>query len=384
MTTPTYTLTAGQSVTTDFFYKPDTLVDLAINCIPYQLPRPGYTQHSRIFIRNLGNITESPNVVYQHAPDINFLSASPAPDSYDPATHLLSWNVASITSTGTNYIDLYFGIPSNLPIGHILNNSDTVYPIVNDVDTFNNYEDVQGIVAGAYDPNYVDVLPKGTGSPGYISATTDTTLRYVVHFQNTGTLAANYVKLTIPIDANLDISTFHLIGTSHTVTSISTDANRLMTIVFDNINLADSGSNQLGSQGFAAFTFNQKKGLQPQATINVKANIYFDYNPAVPTNTALNTIEGAAGIKEIATGALAIYPNPTQGNVTLDLSAIDESKVEVKVYDVMGRISMGIPATDVPASKNLNLQTSGLPTGVYIVEVKGNANYIQKLVKTDK
>jgi hypothetical protein len=345
----------------------------------------GFDQHLRIFIDNLGNITESPNVIYQHALDITFLNSSPPPTTYDALTGKITWNGPLLASTGINVIDLYFNIPASLPQGHIINNSDSVYPWINDVDTFNNYEYVQDNVVDSYDPNYIDVTPRGTGAPGYITTTTDTTLRYVVHFQNTGTHAATHVKLKIPVDANLDISTFRFIGASHTVSSITADDNRILTISYDNINLPDSSVSRLGSQGFAAFTFRQKRGLVPSNTIRESANIYFDYNTAVPTDTTLNTIAFPAGIRVIgATTGFSLYPNPTQGNVTLDLSALSESRIDVRVYDMMGRVSMELPNTPVSGSKTLTISTSDLAAGVYTVEVTGSANYVQKMIKTDK
>ena len=385
LTPPTLTLTAGQTSTNnDFFNKPDTLVDMAINCIPYTDAVAGFDQHLRIFVKNLGNITETPNVVYQHALDITFLQSSPAPTTYDATTGKITWSGPTLASTGTNVIDLYFHIPSSLPQGHILNNSDTVYPWISDVDTFNNDEDVQGIVVGSFDPNYIDVKPKGTGIEGYISTTKDTTLQYVVHFQNTGTHAATYVTLKIPVDANLDIKTFNFIGASHPVSSISADDNRILTITFNNINLPDSSVSRLGSQGFAAFTFRQVRGLQQMAQIHENANIYFDFNAPVPTDTTLNTIQYPAGIKVIKSGSFSLYPNPTQGNVTLDLSSLDEIRVGVRIYDMMGRLSLEVPYTNLQVSKTLSISTTGLSAGVYTVEVNGNTNHVQKLIKTDK
>ncbi len=384
-TSPTLTLTAGQSsLNNDFYNQPDTARDLAITCIPYTPPVHGFTQHSKLIIRNLGNISLGPDVVYKHALDINFNLASPAPDSYDPVTGTLRWSRPVLSATNTDQIDLYFDIPAPLPIGHILNNSDTVYPITDDVDTFNNYEDAQELVVGSYDPNYVDVLPKGLGTPGYITTTLDTTLRYVVHFQNTGTYPASFVTLKLPIDNNLDLSTFQFIGASHTVTSISADASRMLTIRFDNIHLVDSSVSQLGSQGFAAFTLRQKKGLNLGNVINEQANIYFDFNTPVATNTTLNTIYDPNGIKEVSMSNLGLYPNPATGNVTLDISSIAEDKVQIHAYDMMGRLALEVPSTDIAGKKKLELNTAALPAGVYTIEVSGQSRYVAKLVKTDK
>jgi hypothetical protein len=385
-TSTNITLTAGQSSPfNNFFNKPDSVNDLTIATIPYRVPVAGYTQQIALFVGNLGAITANPDVVYMHSLSENFLYSNPSPTSYDPTTGRIEWNGPSLAANGINMITLAFNIPSSLPTGYILNNTDTVYPLVGDYDTFNNYESYIGNVVRSYDPNYIDVTPKGLNTPGYISATTDTTLQYVVHFQNTGDYQATNISLTIPIDANLDISTFNFIGGSVTPSGISADKNRLLTITFNNINLPDSFVSQLGSQGFAAFTFRQVRGLAPGTQIHESANIYFDYNAPVPTNTTLNTIAFPAGIREInASSSFTLYPNPTQDNVTLDLSSLDETRVEVRIYDMMGRMSIELPYTNIQASKTMSLSTAGLAAGVYTVEVSGNASHIQKLVKTDK
>lgn len=382
-TPPTVTLAAGQSSPNyNFFNQPDSIIDLAINCIPYTQPVAGFQQQKMIFVGNLGTFTQNPDVVYMSSTDITFLGSTPAPDTYDPLTGRITWSGPLLAANGINTIYMLFNIPSPLPTGHILNNSDTVYPIVGDTSQYNNYEDVQETVVRAIDPNYIDVLPKGTGAPGYI-ATTDSMLRYVVHFQNTGTHAATYVTLKIPIDANLDISKFRMIGTSHPVTSVSADNNRMLTIRFDNINLPDSSVSRLGSQGFAAFTFQQKAGLAPLTPITEQANIYFDYNAAVPTNNVLNTIKGPNGIRSIENGALNVYPNPTTGNVTVDLSAITEPVKKITVYDVSGRSVIDMPISSSSANNRYTLNTSSLGSGVYIIEAVGDTKYIQKIVKTE-
>ena len=381
----TLTLAAGQSSpTNDFYNKPDSIRDLDINCIPYTAPVAGFQQHFKIFVRNLGTNAETPNVVFMHSSSVSFVSSSPAPDTYNAVTGRITWNTALMNPNATNVIDMYLNIPSALPTGHILNNSDTVTPLTGDTSDYNNYEDCQQYVVRAFDPNYIEVNPHGSGTPGYISnSTLDTTMRYIVHFQNTGTHAATYVTLKIAVDANLDISKFDFIGASHPVTKISADKNRILTIQFDNINLPDSGADRLGSQGFAAFKFKQKKGLAPLATIQELANIYFDYNSPVATNQTLNTIKNNVGIANIETGAIRLYPNPTAGNVTIDLSASGEDKATITLYDIMGREVMHTEATDIASRSSITLSTASLGIGVYIVEVSGKSKLIEKLVKTE-
>jgi hypothetical protein len=383
-TPPTITLAAGQSdANYNFFNQPDSVLDLAIYCIPFNEPVAGFTQQIALFVPNLGTFTQNPDVVYTYsAADVNFLTSSPLPTTFDPINGKLTWNGPLLNANGVNAIILDFGIPSTLPTGHVLNNSDTVYPITGDVDTPNNFENYEGIVVRSFDPNYMEVKPVGAGTPGYI-ATTDSVLRYIVHFQNTGNHVATYVTLKIPVDSNLNLSTFNFIGSSPTVSSISADKNGLLTIQYNNIDLPDSGTDRLGSMGFAAFTFKQKAGLAPLTPINESANIYFDYNTAVPTNGVLNTINGPSGIKTIQGGDLKVYPNPTSGSVTIDLSAINENMSRITVYDVTGRAVIDMQLNAGSANKIYTLNTTPLSTGVYMIEATGNSKYVQKIVKTE-
>jgi hypothetical protein len=81
------------------------------------------------------------------------------------------------------------------------------------------------------------------------------------------------------------------------------------------------------------------------------------------TNTAQNTItvDGCASIDEVASVVAAIYPNPTKGNLTIEL----KGNFEYEVLDTRGRlISMG-NATDL-----LDLNITNYDNGVYMIKIK--------------
>jgi hypothetical protein len=64
----------------------------------------------------------------------------------------------------------------------------------------------------------------------------------------------------------------------------------VLTWTFDNINLPDSTRDQAGSNGFVKFTVLPVKDLPAGTRIENFADIYFDYNPPVRTNTVFNTL----------------------------------------------------------------------------------------------
>lgn len=87
----------------------------------------------------------------------------------------------------------------------------------------------------------------------------------------------------------------------------------------------------------------------------------------------------------LATGVSAIsktnnefnlYPNPANGNVTLAYDFINSTDISIKISDIQGRV---IFETRENASSNIvNINTSNLTSGVYIVEIRSAEFLSQK------
>jgi len=69
-----------------------------------------------------------------------------------------------------------------------------------------------------------------------------------------------------------------------------------------------------------------------------------------------------------------IYPNPTQGALTL-LFGVKDSNVEVAIYSMNGQKAFTQHIGDVAVSLEVNLNIQNLQTGVYLVTVKGDQQY---------
>jgi uncharacterized cupin superfamily protein len=67
-----------------------------------------------------------------------------------------------------------------------------------------------------------------------------------------------------------------------------------------------------GSQGYFTYEIKELPNLTLNSEIKNTAYIYFDFNPAIITNTTLN-INGYVGLNDIQSNHLDIYPNPTNG-----------------------------------------------------------------------
>ena len=59
---------------------------------------------------------------------------------------------------------------------------------------------------------------------------------------------------------------------------------------FPHINLPDSNSNEAASHGYVQYKIRAKDSLAIGSTIENTANIFFDFNPPIITNTTNNTV----------------------------------------------------------------------------------------------
>ena len=150
----------------------------------------------------------------------------------------------------------------------------------------NNSETLCRTVTNSYDPNNKRVSPIGTTDSGFIQDPQP--LNYTINFQNNGNDTAFNVTITDTLDTDLDPATVTVLDSSDAY-SLSVN-NRVLTFNFNNINLPDSGTNFSGSQGFIEFEVAPKSGATPGTKFTNYADITFDANPPIRTDTALNTL----------------------------------------------------------------------------------------------
>lgn len=145
----------------------------------------------------------------------------------------------------------------------------------------------------AYDPNDKQAFPMGYHDDHLILNGTE--IEYLVRFQNTGNAPATNVLVTDTIDENLDLSSFSLMANSHSVVATIKPEIRVIEFLFENIMLPDSTNNEPESHGFVSYLISPNESLEPGTEINNTANIYFDNNPPIITNTTWHTIHECGG-----------------------------------------------------------------------------------------
>jgi uncharacterized repeat protein (TIGR01451 family) len=143
------------------------------------------------------------------------------------------------------------------------------------------------IVTCAYDPN-IKTGPVGYADQKFELAGSD--MEFTVDFQNTGNAPAEDVIIHDQLDLSVfDLESFQPVFASHTFSTVVHD-NGLVKFQFHDIMLPDSASDELGSRGFVTYRIRTHENLAHAVLVENRAEIYFDQNPAIVTNTTSNAI----------------------------------------------------------------------------------------------
>lgn len=142
------------------------------------------------------------------------------------------------------------------------------------------------MVSCSFDPNDLQVSPKGCGFDGLVPR--DTTFTYLILFQNLGSGPAHRVVVHDTLAAGLNLSTVNVLSSSHAYNLTANGQELVWT--FSGIELPYADADEPGSHGFIRFQVRTLAGAVAGTQIPNVAEIYFDLNPAVVTSTTLNTL----------------------------------------------------------------------------------------------
>ncbi len=89
------------------------------------------------------------------------------------------------------------------------------------------------------------------------------------------------------------------------------------------------------------------------------------------TNTAINDVENKININ--------IFPNPSNEQLSIDLSDINAKKINLKIYNTNGQMVWENTQLNVPNSQTFNIDVSSLATGNYFLHIQDNDRNLQQL-----
>ena len=292
--------TNGSSSDDNHFFVARKEFDLCISNFT-GLARPGFDQFNCIQICNYSEDIQDAVATFVHDPV--FANQSPWPTitpfnsntiapnySYDAGNNTFTWNLTNLYPGECRKIMWWMPVPATTQLGYILESSAKVNPIINDSNPLNNCLEWEREVTGSYDPNIKENFAGETLTGGSIYEN-DTTMNYLIHFQNVGTDTAYTVVVRDTLDdAHLDVTTIRGFTSSHDM-QVEFEGTNVLIFTFENIYLVDSMTNEVESQGWLGFNIDRLPGLPVGTDITNQAAIYFDFNEPVITNEVVNTVD---------------------------------------------------------------------------------------------
>jgi Leucine-rich repeat (LRR) protein len=364
----------GSTFTQNFCVSPNGIHnDVEITIVPAGTARPGFNMPYFLEFKNKGNQIISGDISFTFNDAVmDLVSTEPAFDGQTSST--LSWNYQNLLPFESRVISVLmnFNSPQEIPplnSGDVLDFSATINPVLGDETVADNTFELAQIVSNSYDPNDKTCLEGDTVAPEKIGDY----LHYVIRFQNSGTAAAQNIVVADVLDTEAyDVDSLQLVGSSHPHTT-RISGNKVE-FIFEGINLPAEQDNEPASHGFVAFKIKTKNSVMAGSSVSNKAEIFFDYNFPITTNTA-TTLFQLLSRDEFEDTSVSVYPNPVTNQLTV--SAKDNIK-SIQLYDVMGRLI----ATDLQNSTTVHFDLSQKASGIYFVKIatqKGNK--VQKIIK---
>ena len=337
-------------------------------------PWIGYFQGTTATIRlNFGNYGPGTATTYglslSYPVGVTPVVSSISIPGYTISGNTISWNLTN-AAAGYSFTDyIQFTLPSGLINGaqHYFTSTITATGSNTDCNYANNDGSLLQILGNSYDPNDKTVHQAEQMSP----VITDN-LTYTIRFQNTGTAPAQNVHILDTLSTNLDWSTFDLIYASHYMNVVDL-GNGVRKFDFPQIWLPDSTSNEPESHGMIVYRIKELVTNGEGEEIFNTAHIYFDWNPAIVTNTTYN-VNTSLGIEELE-NSNSIYPNPSSTNFTIKAN---EHIEQIRIYDMLGKEWKNLR----PTSSNPTVDISTLPEGIYLVNVSTEkGTFTERLIK---
>lgn len=395
---------SGCNTVVDFANDVNVLHDLKIVTINSTFPPiPGNNYQQTLIVRNEGTVTESGiQLGYEHDGQLNFVNAtSPGFVQLNPGAHPNAYSIQSgfpsLNPNAIHVMQVNYTTPTSIPLGTAIDVYDTVAnmaPIATnwllDNTPWNNVNTYENVVIGSYDPNYKEVTPRGTGATGLVPMETKE-FDYTIHFQNEGTYFAQNIVVTDQLDADLDWTTFKPGYSEYEYTTTMSETG-LVTFTFANIHLpwkemyGDALSSSLVHYSI------ERKATNPVGTqFTNTANIYFDYNAPITTNTTINTLDEPTGVDEVQSGVdgitIDLFPVPAHDQLNIRVNNITKSETAtVSIIDLMGNVVLSEQVDLGEGSTIVTQNLSRLMTGTYLtrVQFENGSSIVSKIIVHNK
>jgi len=366
----------GDSLVQDFCIVPRFFTqDLDIYIIPLDGARPGFQSRYKIIYENNGTKTVTGQVHFFYEPEFTeFISADPAQDKENASS--LTWEYEDLKPFESREIivTMEHNSPMDTPAlngGDILIFKASIDPKDNFVKTLDNNFCLQQDVVNSFDPNDKTCLQGNTITEEYIGQY----VHYMIRFENTGSAEAVNIVVKDSIDATkFNIDSLEITQSSHDLYMQINDGN-VVEFIFEDIYLPfDDATND----GYVVFKIKTLPTLQIGDSFDNTAEIYFDFNFPIITNTETTTIEILSSNENLVKDDIQvnIFPNPARDKIEIQSEFPFDN---VLMRNIEGKLMKQVSVTNF--SKSLSLDISDINPGVYLLHIETeNGLLVKELV----
>ncbi|QBZ96904.1 DUF7619 domain-containing protein [Flavobacterium sangjuense] len=333
--------------------------DLEITLFPIGPARPGADAKYKIIYKNKGTTTQSGVVSLDYYDPIEDLVIS-SPNFDSQSTNTLNWNFSNLLPFERREILVIFNLnsPTDTPpvnagngIGYTATITGATDETPNDNTSF-----LDQTVVNSLDPNDKTCI-EGAWLPYY---EVGKYLHYIIRFENSGTANAENIVVKDIIDTSkLDIGTLIPLSGSHRFETKISSTNKVE-FIFQNINLPFDDAN---NDGYIAFKIKSLPAVVSGDLIINSANIYFDYNAPITTNTNTINIYNPLSTPDFEFSSVyTLAPIPAKNYLTLTT----KQKVvitSVNIYNTLGQL------VQVITNPTETFDISNLKTGSYFIKI---------------
>ena len=364
----------------NFAYQPiSSINDLEVYLTNLTPARLGSTIIYRVTAKNTGTTELNSSIVLSYDNRLTFEDSGPSETSH--SSDDITWDLNNFTPGDEKNFTIRFtlGLPPSVELDDILCNAVQITPVIEDTTEENNKDTLYQKVIGAYDPNI-----KETNRPEIINVddvNSSFAIDYTIHFQNTGNDTAFHVYLIDSLDVDLKVESIEVLSASHDY-EMSISENNTLRWDYYNILLVDSNTNEPMSHGFVKYRVYTKDNPDLGDEFTNFADIYFDFNAPIRTNTTSNRIDKIESVELVKGKTVIVYPNPTTDVFTIKVDIEAGTTAKVEVIDLTGKLVSTQTAKADTNGLETQVDINTLPQGIYFVKVyAGNAVYTAKVVK---
>jgi hypothetical protein len=126
------------------------------------------------------------------------------------------------------------------------------------------------------------------------------------------------------------------------------------------------------------------EGLSASSTYEFQLRTKCNSNPDEfsPYSAVFTFVTPAQRIEKIEALSTLIYPNPTNSNINVVISATSETQTTIRITDLLGRVLLNETEELLSGNNTITYNISEYAAGVYLVHVgNGNTQQVYKVVK---